>query len=243
MMSHRTRLARGASMSDGPPRVRGDPRNPIRVLLADDHAVFRAGLRALLEKERDLVVVGEAGTGDEAVACAATTRPNVIVMDVVMPGKGGLEATRQIVALGIGASVLVVTALAQEQQLLDALEAGATGYVEKASPVRDLTRAIRAVAAGRLHLSPTAAGLVVLQRYRRDAQPEDEKAAADRLSGREREVLALLALGHTSKEIGRKLALTRETVEAYRARLMDRLGLTGRPELVQFVLRAGLLQL
>src|SRR2546427_9653834 len=107
-------------------------RNSIRILLVDDHVVFRAGLRALLEKQRDLVVVGEAGTGDEGVARAYLTRPDVVLMDLAMPGGGGLEATRRIVALGIGARVLVLTAVAQERQLLDALEAGAGGIPEKA---------------------------------------------------------------------------------------------------------------
>ncbi len=216
-------------------------RNSIRILLVDDHVVFRAGLRALLEKQRDLVVVGEAGTGDEGVARAYLTRPDVVLMDLAMPGGGGLEATRRIVALGIGARVLVLTAVAQERQLLDALEAGASGFVEKAGPVEDLTRAIRTVTEGRLFLGADAATLVVLQRYWKEGQTQDEKAAADRLNARERQVLALVALGYTSKEIGRKLSVSPKTVDEDRARLMDRLGLRHRPELVRFALRTGLL--
>jgi len=216
-------------------------RNSIRILLVDDHVVFRAGLRALLEKQHDLVVVGEAGTGDEGVARAYLTRPDVVLMDLAMPGGGGLEATRRIVALGIGAKVLVLTAVAQERQLLDALEAGASGFVEKAGPVEDLTRAIRTVTEGRLFLGADAATLVVLQRYWKEGQTQDEKAAADRLNARERQVLALVALGYTSKEIGRKLSVSPKTVDEDRARLMDRLGLRHRPELVRFALRTGLL--
>lgn len=222
-----------------PPDLR---RNVIRILLVDDHVVFRAGLRALLEKQRDFVVVGEAGTGDEAVARAKGARPHIVLMDLAMPGEGGLEATRRIVALGIGAKVLVLTALRQERQLLDALEAGASGFVEKSGPVEDLTQAIRTAARGRLFLGPGAAELVVLQRYWKKGQTDDEKAAADRLSGREREVLALLALGHSSKEISRKLAMSPATVEDYRARLMDRLGLRHRSDLVRFALRTGMLE-
>src|SRR6267143_4642926 len=121
-------------------------RREIRVLLADDHAVLRAGLRALLEREPGLVVVGEAGSGSEAVALAKTTRPHVVLMDLAMPGKGGIDATRRIVALGLGAKILVFTALPQELQLCDALEAGASGFMRKIAPVEELTRAIRAVA-------------------------------------------------------------------------------------------------
>ena len=216
-------------------------RREIRVLLADDHAVLRAGLRALLEREPGLVVVGEAGSGSEAVALAKTTRPDVVLMDIAMPGKGGIEATRRIVALGLGAKVLVLTALALEHQLSEALEAGASGFMQKVAPVEELTRAIRVVADDRLFLDEDAARLMVLQRYRKAGQVDDEKVTADRLSTRERQVLALLALGHSSKEIGLKLSVSPRTVDEYRARLKDRLGLARRPELVRFALRTGIL--
>ena len=216
-------------------------REEIRVLLADDHAVLRAGLRALLEKEPGLVVVGEAASGSEAVALAKTTRPHVVLMDLVMPGNGGIEATRRIVALGLGAKVLVLTALPQELQLCDALEAGASGFMQKVAPVEELSRAIRAVAADRLFLDEDAARLIVLQRYSKAGQVDDEKVTADRLSTRERQVLALLALGHSSKEIGLKLSVSPRTVDEYRARLKDRLGLARRPELVRFALRTGII--
>ena len=159
-------------------------RNPVRVLLVDDHVVFRVAVRALLERHRDLVVVGEAGRGEEAVARAETTRPDVVVMDLAMPGKGGIEATRGITRLGIGAKVLVLTALPQEREVLDALDAGASGFVEKAEAVERLVNGVRAVAAGRPFLGPEAAKFVVLQRYQRQGQSEDEKVAEDRLSGR-----------------------------------------------------------
>ena len=216
-------------------------RREIRVLIADDHTVLRAGLRALLEKEPGLVVVGEAGSGTEAVAMAKTTRPHVVLMDLAMPGKGGIEATRRIVALGFGAKVLVLTALPQELQLSDALEAGASGFMRKIAPVEELTRAIRVVADDRLFLDEDAARLMVLHRYRKAGQADDEKVTAERLSAREREVLALLALGHSSREIGQKLNVSPRTVDEYRARLKDRLGLERRPELVRFALRTGIL--
>jgi len=219
----------------------GSGRQEIRVLLADDHAVLRAGLRALLEKEPGLVVVGEAGTGSEAVALAKTTRPHVVLMDLAMPGKGGVEATRRIVGLGLGAKVLVLTALPQELQLSEALEAGASGFMRKIAPVEELTRAIRAVADDRLFLDEDAARLMVLHRYRKAGQVDDEKVTAQRLSARERQVLALLALGHSSKEIGVNLSVSPRTVDEYRARLKDRLGFEHRPELVRFALRTGIL--
>ncbi len=216
-------------------------RQPIHLLLVDDHVVFRAGLCALLQTQPDLVVVGEAGTGSEAVQLARVARPDVVLMDLAMPGKGGIEATRRIVALGLGARVLVLTALAQEQQLCDALEAGASGFMRKIAPVEDLTRAIRAVADHRLFLDEDGARVVTLQRYRKAGQVEDEQAAARRLSGRDRQVLALVALGHSSKEIARTLSVSPKTVDVYRARLKDQLGFRGRPDLVRFALRTGLL--
>src|SRR2546422_8820534 len=115
----------------------GTQRNPIRILLVDDNAVFRAGLRALLERRRGLRVVGEAGSGDEAVACATATRPHVVVMDLLMPGGGGLEATRRIVALGSGARILVLTVVPERRELLEALQAGAAGVVGKTSPIEE----------------------------------------------------------------------------------------------------------
>jgi two-component system response regulator NreC len=216
-------------------------RKQIRILLADDHSLLRAGLRILLEKQPGFVVVGEAVTGSETVALARDTRPHVVLMDLAMPGGGGIEATRRIVALGLGIKVLVVTALPQETQLCDALEAGASGFMQKMAPVEELTRAIRAVVEDRLFLDEDGARLVVLQRYRKSGQTEDDNAAADRLSAREREVLTLLALGHSTKEIADRLSVSLKTVEEYRACLKDRLGLAHRTELVRFALRTGLL--
>src|SRR2546428_10747881 len=126
----------------------GTQRNPIRILLVDDNAVFRAGLRALLERRRGLRVVGEAGSGDEAVACATATRPHVVVTDLLMPGGGGLEATRRIVALGSGARILVLTVVPERRQLLDALEAGAAGFVGEKSPIGEGAHGLRTGAGG-----------------------------------------------------------------------------------------------
>lgn len=162
-------------------------------------------------------------------------------MDLAMPGNGGLEATRRIVSMGLGIRVLVLTALSEEQKVCDALEAGASGFPRKTAPIEELPRAIRTVASDRLFLDEDAARVVVLQRYRRAGQTEDDKVVAERLNGRERQVLTLLALGYGSREIAQTLAVSPKTVDTYRARLKDRLGFAGRPELVRFALRTGLL--
>lgn len=221
--------------------VAAPSRQVIRLLLVDDHIVFRAGLRELLDKQPGFEVVGEAGTGEEAVARVKEAHPDVVLMDLAMPGQGGLAATRQIATLRLGVKILVLTALPQDPQMLEAFEAGALGFVEKISPVEVLTRAIRSVHSTGLFLCPDAAQLIVLQRYRTGGQVEDEKTAAGRLSERERRVLALLAQGYTAREIAGKLGVSPKTVRGCRARFRHRLGLRHRPDLVGFALRTGLL--
>jgi DNA-binding NarL/FixJ family response regulator len=215
---------------------------PIRVVLADDHAIFRAGLRALLELESGLEVVGEAGTGAEAVEQARVERPDVVIMDLSMPETNGLEATRRIAALGIGVKVLVLTVHAEEEYLVPVVDAGASGYLTKASADRDLVEAIRTVARGEVYL-PARAATLLLRQYR---IAEDEQGASGQglreLSSREREVLALTAEGFSSSEIGEKLFISPKTVDTYRARIMQKLGLNHRSELVRFALRVGLLR-
>jgi DNA-binding NarL/FixJ family response regulator len=212
----------------------------IRILLADDHAVLRSGLRALLEAEAELEVVGEAGTGEEAVDRARLSRPDVVVMDLSMPGMGGLEATRQIAALNQGSRVLVLTVHAEEEYLLPVLEAGGSGYVRKTSADEDLIEAIHTVARNEVFLYPSAAKLL-LQGYR-TAEAGGQIDPTEPLSDREREVLALTAEGFSSSEIGKKLFLSPKTVDTYRARIMQKLGLTHRSELVRFALRTGMLK-
>jgi len=212
----------------------------IRVLLVDDHTVLRAGLRMLLEAEPDITVVGEAATGEEGVAMTERTRPDVVVMDLSMPGEGGLEATRKISALGLGARVLVLTVHAENEYLLPVLEAGGSGYVTKHSADRELVQALRTVARGEVFLYPSAAR-VLAQRLR---SPRDSHADANplqRLSAREREVLTLTAEGFSSTEIGERLHLSHKTVETYRQRLMEKLDLHHRSELIRLALRCGLL--
>jgi two-component system, NarL family, response regulator NreC len=214
--------------------------DPIRILLADDHAVLRGGLRALLSLEPDMDVIGEAGTGEEAVQRVKTMQPDVVVMDLEMPGMGGFEATRAVAALGLRTRVLVLTSLAEEDHLLEVLEAGGSGFVHKSSADRDLVEAIRTVARDEVFLYPRAAKLL-LQGYKR-AEDKGEASPLEELSGREREVLTLAAEGFSSAEIGKKLFLSPKTVDTYRARLMQKLGLSHRSELVRFALQTGLLK-
>jgi len=214
--------------------------DPIRILLADDHVVLRAGLRALLDAEEDMVVVGEAGTGEEAIDAVERLNPDVVVMDLSMPGMGGLEATRRIAALGKDTRVLVLTMHAEEEYLLAVLEAGGMGYVKKTSADEDLTNAIRTVARGEVFLYPSAAKLL-LQGFRVRGEPSEPDPLAQ-LSEREREVLLYTAEGYSSSEIGEKLFISPKTVDTYRSRIMEKLKLTHRSELVRFALKTGLLK-
>ena len=212
----------------------------IRILLADDHPVLRSGLEALLGLEEGLEVVGQASTGEEAVEKARLLRPAVVVMDLAMPGNGGLEATRRIGALGLGARVLVLTSQTEEEFLLPVLEAGAGGFVRKTSADTDLVNAIRAVARDEVFLYPSATRLL-LRTYKQAREPHAE-GPLERLSEREREVLALTAEGDSSAEVGRKLFLSPKTVDTYRARMMQTLGLAHRAELVRLALDTGMLK-
>ena len=212
---------------------------PIKILLVDDHAMFRAGIRALIEAEGRMTVIGEASSGDEAVDRVRELKPDLVVMDLAMPGSNGLEATRRISALGLDTSVLVLTVHAEEEYLVPVVEAGASGYLTKTSADTDLLEAIRVVARGQVFLPPKAATLL-LKRYK-DAEGDDSAGLND-LSTREQEVLALTAEGFSSREIGQKLFISPKTVDTYRSRIMDKLGLSHRSELVRFALRVGLLK-
>ena len=212
----------------------------IRLLLVDDHAVLRAGLKALLDAEEDLRVVGEAGTGEEAIDKVKLMKPDVVVMDLSMPGMGGLEATKKIAELGLGTKVLVLTVHAEEEYLLPVLEAGGSGYVTKTSADMDLIQAIRTVARDEVFLYPSATRLL-LRRYKQ-AEEDRKESPLQLLSEREREVLAQTAEGFSSAEIGKRLFISPKTVDTYRSRIMEKLKLNHRSELVRFALRTGLLK-
>jgi len=209
------------------------------ILLADDHAMFRAGLKALIDAERGFDVVGEAATGDEAVDRARELKPDIVIMDLSMPGSGGLEATRRIAALGLDTKVLVLTVHAEEEYLVPVVEAGASGYLTKSSADQDLIEALKVVSRGQVYL-PTKATTLLLRQYKM-SEETDEPGLRD-LSQREQEVLALTAEGYSSREIGKKLFISPKTVDTYRSRIMDKLGLNHRSELVRFALKVGLLK-
>ena len=210
----------------------------IRVLLADDHPVVRAGVRAFLESEPDMAVVGEASIGCQAVAMARDLHPDVVVMDVYMPGNG-LDATRQIRATCPTSQVVIFTFHNQDIHLLNAVQAGAAGFVLKSAADTELVTAIRAVAEGGAFLSPSSTRLVV-EEYRAGLG-SDRADAHDPLSEREHEVLQLIVLGYTASEAAAALNLSPKSVETYRTRIMQKLGLHNRVALVQYALSHNLL--
>jgi len=213
----------------------------IRVLLADDHAVLRAGLRALIEDEPDMEVVGEAANGAEAVELVKQLHPDVVVMDISMPVMNGLEATAAITALGGETRVLVLTMHAEEEYLFQVLEAGGSGYVLKQSADSELMNAIRTVYRGEAFLYPAAVRLL-LQAYQKGKQGASAHGERDVLSERETQVLALTAEGYSNQEIAARLYLSPKTVDTYRQRIMEKLGLHHRSELVHYALDRGLLR-
>ena len=212
-----------------------------RVLLADDHPVLRLGVRELLIAEADIEVVAEAGDGHEALRLIRQHQPDVAVLDIAMPELSGLDVTRQIKSLRLPCKVLIFTVHAHDQYLFHLLQAGALGYVLKTSAYEELVEAVRTVARGDAYLPPEATRLLVAD-YLERAKSGETRDSFDALSEREREVLALTAQGFTSQEIGGQLSLSSNTVQTYRRRLMEKLNLHRRAELVRYALRKGLLR-
>jgi len=212
----------------------------LRVLLADDHTLIRAGLRMVVDAETDLTVVGEAGDGREAVSMAETLRPDVVVMDIGMPSLNGIEASRQIRELLPETRIVMLSMHSDEGYVLRALKAGAKAYLLKDSAEADLARAIRAAGAGKSFFSP-AVGKILLEDYVRKIERTGAGDSYDLLSPRERETLQLVAEGKSSKEIANLLNLSVYTVETHRARLMQKLNLHGIPELILYAVRKGVI--
>ncbi len=211
--------------------------NKIRVLLADDHTVLRAGLRSLISHETDMEVVAEAGDGQESLAKATELEPDVIVMDIAMPKANGLEAISALRRGGVKSKIVVLTMYSEEQYLMQVLRRGGNGYVLKRSADTELMQAIRTVHAGGVFLYPSAARLLVDDR----ASDDGESAGLDLLTEREREVLKLTVEGYTNQEIATRLIISVKTVDTYRSRIMGKLNLRHRSELVRYALRKGLL--
>ncbi|MBI0317194.1 response regulator transcription factor [Streptomyces javensis] len=213
---------------------------PIRILLADDHALVRRGVRLILDREPDLEVVAEAGDGAEAIEAARSQEIDLAVLDIAMPRLTGLQATRELVALKPGLRILMLTMHDNEQYLFQALKAGACGYVLKSVADRDLVAACRAAMRNEPFLYPGAVTALIrnyLDRVRHGEEEPDQL-----LTPREEEVLKLVAEGHSSKEIAEILFISVKTVHRHRANLLQKLGLHDRLELTRYAIRAGLIE-
>jgi two-component system response regulator NreC len=210
---------------------------PITVLVVDDHTLVRSGLRLLLDAEPDLAVEDEAGNAEEAIRLARLHKPDVILLDVVMPGRSGLDALPEILEASPHSRVLVLSMQDDPSYVRHAFEGHASGYVLKEAADAELVQAVREVAAGGRYVHPALGARLA------DVEAQEkERAAADPLSDREREVLRLLALGHTNQEIAKLLFISVRTAETHRAHVMQKLRLSTRAELVRYALRRGVLE-
>jgi two-component system response regulator NreC len=214
----------------------------MRVLIADDHPIMRAGVRLMLENESDIEIVGEADNGLKAVEMAKALHPDVVIMDISMPDLDGFEATRRIVQTLPQTRVLVLTMYDSEEHFFEILKAGAVGYVPKKAAPTDLIAALRSVHAGGVFIYPTVARSLVNDFLRRaDNTPEQESLGG--LSDRERQVLRMIAEGVSNREIAEALVLSVKTVERHRANIMEKLGLHNRTALVKYAIRKGLVDI
>jgi two-component system response regulator NreC len=212
----------------------------LRILLADDHAVMRTGLRALLERQPNMEVVGEAGTGREAIELAATHEPDVVVMDVGMPILNGIEATKAIVAKRPATAVVILSMHADEAYLLRALSAGARGYLLKDSAAPDLIGAIQAVSQNKSFFSPKVSRILA-EDYVRVLKQKGAVDSYDLLTSREREILQLLAEGNANKDIAASLNISPYTVETHRGHILQKLNLHNPAELILYAVRKGII--
>lgn len=210
----------------------------IRLALADDHLVVREGLRAMLEAEPDFEVVGQTGNGSEVAALVERVHPDVLVLDLMMPGIGGLDVIRELSRRGGGTRIVVLSMHANEAYVLEALGSGAGAYVLKQSEAGELVRAVHEVAAGRRYLSPPLSDRALEAYLRQSESGVPERAT---LTPREREVLQLVAEGHTSPEIADRLFISPRTVETHRSNLMRKLGLRTPADVVRYAVRHGVL--
>ncbi len=225
----------------------------ITIMLVDDHDVVRTGLRSYLETQTGMKIVAEARNGEEAIRLAEDTRPNIILMDITMPHMDGLEATRKLKSLVPESLVLALTVHEDKQYFMEMLAAGASGYLTKQAAADELIAAIRAVATGAIYLQPALARWVLddYQRLTRQsgmsvqnhAQKAGEVVSLDILSARERQVLELVGQGLNNDQIGKRLDLSPKTIARHRERIMNKLNMHTRTELVKFAIRTGLISL
>ncbi len=212
-----------------------------KVLIADDHAIVREGVRMILAKEPDIEVVGEAEDGRQALDLVEQRRPNVVVMDISMPGMGGIEATKKVKEQHPGVNVLALTMHEDETYVFQLLRAGASGYVLKRAAAQDLVQAVRAAAKGEAFLYPSVARKVV-EDYLKRVEAGEERERYDGLTEREREILTLIAQGLSNQQIAEKLYISIKTVQTHRAHVLEKLGLHDRTELVRYAIRKGLIE-
>ena len=240
---HGTLAEVGRDLAARPYARRGVPARsePIRVMLVDDHALVRAGFRSVLHASTDILVVGEAGDGETAVSVAERTHPDIVVMDLEMPRRDGLAAARRLHEVAPDVRVLVVTMHEEGEKLLEVLNAGARGYLSKGAAGRDLAEAIRVVASGDVYVRPTVARALAESIAEPTRQRLDARARLASLSHREQSVVIRTAQGFNGPEIGRQLGITAKTVDTYKQRIEEKLGLSHRSEYVRFALEAGVL--
>ena len=212
----------------------------IRLLLVDDHAVVRSGLKMLLENERDVEIVGEASSASEAMEAAARLKPNVILMDIGLPDLSGIDATREIKKRTADVSIVALTIHEDEEYFFKMLEAGASGYVPKRAAPEELITAIRAAATGQVYLYPSLAKLLVRD-FLDGGRAPDEQTSSD-LTDREQEVLTYLAEGASNEEIASSLVISPKTVARHRENIMRKLNLHSRSELVRYAIRKGIIK-
>jgi len=213
----------------------------IRILLADDHTILRAGLKMMLNAQPDMEIVGEAQDGRQSINEAQRLQPDIVLMDITMPDMNGIEATRQIKKLLPETRVLVLTMHEHDEYVFQALRAGASGYMLKEAVPTELITALRVIQSGQFYLSPTAQSVMVgdyLQRVRAG----EEKDSYSSLTEREREILKLVAEGYTNNQIAERLVISPKTVDTHRTHIMDKLNLHSRAELVKYAMRRGLLE-
>lgn len=213
----------------------------IKVVIADDHAVVREGIKMILSREPDIEIVGEASNGREALDLVATAKPIVVVMDISMPEMGGIEATRRVKEAYPKVNVLALTMHEDESYVFQLLKAGASGYVLKRGAAQDLVQAIRSAARGEAFLYPSVARSVLAD-YLKRVQSGEERHRYDGLTDREREILALIAEGLSNQEIAQKLFISIKTVQTHRTHIMEKLDLHNRAQLVRYAIRKGLIE-
>ena len=212
----------------------------ITVVLVDDHAVVRAGLKAVLGTAKDIKVIGEGSTGKDAISLAGRLDPDVIVMDLSMGEMDGTAATKELVNSQARGRILILTMHAEDSYLVPLLEAGASGYLVKSAADRELIDAVRAVAHGDIYMQPSAARALA-QRIQRKAEHVDERTKYEKLTEREQNVLRYVARGYSAPEIGEKLFISPKTVDTYKQRINEKLGLAHRSDYVSFALKIGVL--